>query len=102
MPLNENDENEDEDSDFDCDIDCCIDCVFDWTIYTDVRVMGCLASKHSTFAEFRHLNPDRTDTRYNTTNGMYKNNDRNNVGLEHVLLSWTGTDYMHNMLKHIN
>jgi len=69
---------------------------FDWTIYVDARVMGCKASKHSTFAEFRHLNPDRGDARYNTKNGLYNEH----VGLEHVLLSWTSCDYMYDMLKH--
>eukprot|EP00536_Pseudo-nitzschia_multiseries_P005948 jgi/Psemu1/191914/e_gw1.121.138.1 len=69
---------------------------FDWTIYVDTRVMGCKASKHSTFAEFRHLNPDEGNTRYNTRTGSYPEH----VGLEHVLLSWTGSDYMYYMLKH--
>mmetsp|Transcript_8513 Transcript_8513/g.20996 ORF Transcript_8513/g.20996 Transcript_8513/m.20996 type:complete len:783 (+) Transcript_8513:252-2600(+) len=69
---------------------------FDWTIYVDTRVMGCKASKHSTFAEFRHLNPDEGDARYNTRIGPY----REHVGLEHVLLSWTGNDYMYSMLEH--
>jgi inositol oxygenase len=71
---------------------------FDWTIYVDARVMGCKASKHSTFAEFRHLNPDRGDARYNTKDGLYNEH----VGLEHVLLSWTSCDYMYAMLKHNN
>lgn len=69
---------------------------FDWTIYVDTRVMGCKASKHSTFAEFRHLNPDEVDTRYNTRTGVY----REHVGLERVLTSWTGSDYVYFMLKH--
>jgi len=69
---------------------------FDWTIYVDARVMGCETSKTSTFAEFRHLNPDEGDTRYNTPNGLY----REHVGLENVLLSWTSSDYMYCMLKH--
>lgn len=69
---------------------------FDWTIYADGRVMGCKASENSTFAEFRHLNPDRGDTRKSTTNGIYTEH----VGLEKVLLSWSSSDYMHSMLKH--
>jgi GNAT superfamily N-acetyltransferase len=82
------DDGKKEDDEFDCD--------FDWTIYVDTRVMGCKASKHSTFAEFRHLNSDRGDARYNTKNGLYNEH----VGLEHVLLSWTSCDYMYDMLKH--
>jgi GNAT superfamily N-acetyltransferase len=69
---------------------------FDWTIHVDSRVLGCKASEHSTFAEFRHLNPDGGDVRYNTTNGLYDEH----VGLENVLLSWTSSDYMYDMLKH--
>ena len=69
---------------------------FDWTIYVDARVMGCKAFKDATFAEFRHLNPDQGDARYNTTNGFYSNH----VGLENVLLSWTSSEYMHGMLRH--
>lgn len=60
--------------------------------------MGCKASKYSTFAEFRHLNPDKADTRYSTSTGPY----REHVGLERVLLSWTSTEYMYSMLKHNN
>ena len=69
---------------------------YDWTIYVDSRVMGCKPSENSTFHEFRHLNPDRDDIRYNTKNGVYKQN----VGLEHVHLSWTSGEYMYHMLKH--
>ena len=69
---------------------------YDWTIYVDARVMGCKPSENSTFHEFRHLNPDRDDIRYNTKNGMYKQN----IGLEHVHLSWTSGEYMYHMLKH--
>lgn len=71
---------------------------FDWTIYTDSRVMGCKASETSTFAEFRHLNPDTGDTLKSTTNGIYTEH----VGLETVLLSWSSSDYMHSMLQHNN
>lgn len=69
---------------------------FDWTIYVDSRVMGCKASKTSSFAEFRYLNPDKKDERYKTTTGLYPQR----IGLEHVLLSWTSSEYMYRMLKH--
>ena len=69
---------------------------FDWTIYVDARVMGCKTSKQSTFHEFRHLNPDKDNPRYNTTSGLY----REHVGLENVLLSWTSGEYMYHMLEH--
>jgi len=71
---------------------------FDWTIPVDARIMGCKASHKSIFQEFRHLNPDKDDPRYNTTNGVYKKN----VGLENVLLSWTSNEYMYHMLKRNN
>jgi hypothetical protein len=71
---------------------------FDWTIYVDVRVMGCRSPSNTTFPEFRHLNPDELDSRYNTRIGLY----HEHVGLENVLLSWTSSEYMTSMLQHNN
>jgi len=71
---------------------------FDWTIYVDVRVVGCKAPSDTTLSEFRHLNPDEGDNRYNTRTGLY----REHIGLENVLLSWTSNEYMTYMLLHNN
>jgi hypothetical protein len=71
---------------------------FDWTIYVDVRVIGCRTPSNATFSEFRHLNPDELDSRYNTRTGLY----HEHVGLENVLLSWTSSEYMASMLHHNN
>jgi len=70
---------------------------FDWTIPVDARVMGCKASENSIFQEFRTLNPDQDDPRYNTTNGLYNEH----IGLEDFLLSWTSNEYMYHMLNTI-
>ena len=71
---------------------------YDWTIYVDARVMGCRSPSNTTFSEFRHLNPDELDSRYNTRIGLY----HEHVGLENVLLSWTSSEYMTSMLQHNN
>uniref|UniRef100_A0A7S0TB77 Inositol oxygenase n=1 Tax=Pseudo-nitzschia delicatissima TaxID=44447 RepID=A0A7S0TB77_9STRA len=71
---------------------------FDWTIPVDARVMGCKASENSIFQEFRTLNPDQDDPRYNTANGLYQEH----IGLENFILSWTSNEYMYHMLKHNN
>lgn len=69
---------------------------FDWTIPVDARVLGCKASRQSIFQEFRNLDPDKDDPRYNKNNGAYKKK----VGLENVLMSWSTNEYMYHMLKH--
>ena len=60
--------------------------------------MGCKSSssRTSTFHEFHHLSPDHGDLRYGTESGMY----REGIGLEHVLLSWSSSEYMYAMLQH--
>jgi inositol oxygenase len=70
---------------------------FDWTILdVECRVVGCKATSCGAFSEYRQLNPDENDDRYNTYLGMYKGGE----GLEHVLLSWTSNEYMYHMMKH--
>jgi inositol oxygenase len=73
------------------------DGAFDWTILdVESRVVGCKATACGAFAEYQRLNPDKNDERYNTHLGMCKPGE----GLEHVLLSWTSSEYMYHMMKH--
>eukprot|EP00521_Asterionellopsis_glacialis_P006075 CAMPEP_0195281326 /NCGR_PEP_ID=MMETSP0707-20130614/683_1 /TAXON_ID=33640 /ORGANISM="Asterionellopsis glacialis, Strain CCMP134" /LENGTH=720 /DNA_ID=CAMNT_0040340201 /DNA_START=51 /DNA_END=2210 /DNA_ORIENTATION=- len=69
---------------------------YDWTLSCRSRVVGCLAPTCASFGEFRNLNKDESDPRYNSPNGMYNAN----CGLDEVLLMWTGPEYMYHMIKH--
>lgn len=69
---------------------------YDWTITCRSRVVGCAAPKRANFGEFRNLNQDERDSRYNTVQGMYSQQ----CGLDNVLMAWTGPEYMYHMLKH--
>jgi len=69
---------------------------YDWTLSCRSRVVGCLAPRCASFSEYRNLNKDGTDPRYNSPNGMYNNK----CGLDDVLLMWTGPEYMYHMIKH--
>jgi inositol oxygenase len=69
---------------------------YDWTITCRSRIVGCKAPDRVNFNEFRALNADESDTRYNSSLGMYYHG----CGLDKVLLAWTGPEYMYHMLKH--
>jgi inositol oxygenase len=69
---------------------------YDWTIPSQSRVVGCAAPDSVIFGEFRSLNADEHDPRYNTPTGMYGLH----CGLDNVLLSWTGPEYMYFLLRH--
>ena len=69
---------------------------FDWTLTSRSRIVGCRARDGSLFEEFRCLNGDEMDHRYNTEMGCYQPG----CGLENTSLSWTGPEYMYHMLKH--
>lgn len=71
----------------------------EWTIAdVDARVVGCKAPDCCSFSEYRVLNNDETDPRYNSYMGMY--HSHRGIGLENVLLSWSSSEYMYWMLKH--
>ena len=72
--------------------------IYDWTISSRSRVVGCKTPDRATFKEFRHLNMDEEDSRYNTDVGAYQAN----CGLENVFLLWTGCEYMYHLLRHNN
>jgi len=69
---------------------------YDWTITVRSRLVGCAAPTRANFSEFRTLNADERDARYNTSEGMYYHC----CGLNNVLMAWTGPEYMYHMLKH--
>jgi len=69
---------------------------FDWTIITRSRVVGCGAPTCSPFSEFRSLNKDERSNEYSSPQGMYDLH----CGLENVLMTWTGPEYMHFLLRH--
>ena len=72
--------------------------VFDWTKSSRSRVVGCKVPEKATFREFRHLNTDEDDLRYNSDIGVYQEH----CGLENVFLMWSGCEYMYNLLRHNN
>eukprot|EP00573_Skeletonema_grethae_P002533 CAMPEP_0201687862 /NCGR_PEP_ID=MMETSP0578-20130828/1725_1 /ASSEMBLY_ACC=CAM_ASM_000663 /TAXON_ID=267565 /ORGANISM="Skeletonema grethea, Strain CCMP 1804" /LENGTH=606 /DNA_ID=CAMNT_0048172041 /DNA_START=134 /DNA_END=1951 /DNA_ORIENTATION=+ len=74
------------------------DSIYDWTISTRSRVVGYPVPDCATFSEFRHLNTDSLDVRYNTDTGVYESN----CGLDSVMLVWTGAEFMYHLLRHNN
>jgi inositol oxygenase len=69
---------------------------YDWTISCRSRVVGCKAPARANFGEFRNLNADENDFRYNSPLGMYYRG----CGLNNILMAWTGPEYMYHMLNH--
>jgi len=69
--------------------------IYDWTISSRSRVVGCKIPQCATFSEFRHLNTDEDDSRYDSETGAYQAN----CGLENVFLMWSGCEYMYHLLK---
>eukprot|EP00581_Thalassiosira_minuscula_P008155 CAMPEP_0183712310 /NCGR_PEP_ID=MMETSP0737-20130205/7467_1 /TAXON_ID=385413 /ORGANISM="Thalassiosira miniscula, Strain CCMP1093" /LENGTH=727 /DNA_ID=CAMNT_0025940899 /DNA_START=123 /DNA_END=2306 /DNA_ORIENTATION=- len=69
--------------------------IYDWTISSRSRVVGCRIPQRATFREFRHLNMDEEDPRYNSGNGVYQAN----CGLDNVFLMWSGCEYLYYLLK---
>ena len=72
------------------------DSIYDWTISTRSRIVGCATPDCATFSEFRHLNTDSLDGRYNTDTGVYESN----CGLDSVMLLWSGAEFMYHLLRH--
>ena len=70
---------------------------YDWTQTITTRVLGCAApSTLPYYADFSSSNVDEVDPRTNSLLGLYKPR----CGLQHVLLSWTPTEYMYWFVKH--
>lgn len=72
--------------------------IYDWTISSRSRIVGCKIPQRATssFGEFRHLNVDEEDPRFNSDIGAYQAH----CGLENVLLMWSGCEYVYYLLRH--
>lgn len=69
---------------------------FDWTLPARSRVVGCASPSSVVFGEFHSLNDDERDPRYQSEEGVYQHQ----CGLDNVMLTWSGPEYMYHMLKH--
>lgn len=67
---------------------------YNWTIASRSRVVGCVAPDRASFSEFRKLNAE--DQHFSTPEGIYDLH----CGLDNVLLSWSGPEYMYNCMKY--
>ena len=69
---------------------------FDWTIPSPSRVIGCPAPSQTLWSDFRYLNVDEQKGTYNSKpQGMY----HLHCGLDQVLMTWTGPEYMYHLLQ---
>ena len=68
---------------------------YDWTISSRSRIVGCAIPDCATFSEFRYLNGDSRDFRYNTATGVYTPN----CGLDTTVLMWSGPEYIYHLLR---
>jgi len=66
-----------------------------WACVGDTFPVGCRFHESNVFAEFFKENPDNSDPRYNTENGVYEPG----CGLEKVLMSWSHDEYMYQVCK---
>lgn len=66
-----------------------------WAVVGDTFPVGCAYSDKIVYPEYFNLNPDNTDSRYNTKLGVYKEN----CGLRQVDMSWGHDEYVYHMLK---
>ena len=70
---------------------------FDWTIPSSSHVIGCPAPSRASWSDFRYLNPDEQRGSYSSSpQGMYQLH----CGLEQVLMTWTGPEYMYHLMQH--
>lgn len=66
-----------------------------WAVVGDTFPVGCAFSDKIIYSEYFKDNPDYSDSRYNTKNGVYEPN----CGLENVHMSWGHDEYIYNVLK---
>jgi len=67
-----------------------------WGLVGDIFVVGAALPDTLVYPEFNDLNPDMTDPRYNTTNGIYPAG----CGLDQLELAWGHDEYLYQVLKH--
>lgn len=66
-----------------------------WAVVGDTFPVGCAHSDKIVYPEFFSLNPDSTNSTYNTKYGVYSPN----CGLRHVHMSWGHDEYVYHMVK---
>eukprot|EP01113_Clastostelium_recurvatum_P000059 TRINITY_DN1002_c0_g1_i4.p1 TRINITY_DN1002_c0_g1~~TRINITY_DN1002_c0_g1_i4.p1 ORF type:complete len:307 (-),score=107.85 TRINITY_DN1002_c0_g1_i4:95-958(-) len=62
-----------------------------WAVVGDTFPVGCKFVEENVFSEFFAANPDNSDPRYNTVNGVYEPG----CGLDKVTMSWGHDEYMY-------
>jgi inositol oxygenase len=66
-----------------------------WALGGDTFVVGCEIPENAVvFPEFNELNPDMSDSRYNTKYGIYEKQ----CGLDKLMFAWGHDEYMYRML----
>ncbi len=66
-----------------------------WAVVGDTFPVGCRHSDKIVYPEFFSLNPDSTNTTYNTLHGIYEPH----CGLKNVTMSWGHDEYLYQMVK---
>lgn len=66
-----------------------------WGMVGDVFVVGCALPESCVYPEFNKLNPDMSDSRYNSELGIYEEH----CGLDNLTLAWGHDEYLFQVLK---
>jgi inositol oxygenase len=66
-----------------------------WAVVGDTFPVGCAFDERIVFSEFFETNPDRSDPRLSTRDGVYSPG----CGLANVLLSWGHDEYLYHVLQ---
>lgn len=66
-----------------------------WAVVGDTYPVGCAFSDTVVFSEYFADNPDATDPRYATVNGIYEPG----CGLDNVVMSWGHDEYIYRVVK---
>lgn len=69
-----------------------------WGMVGDVFVVGCALPESCVYPEFNELNPDMSDSRYNSELGIYNKH----CGLDNLTLAWGHDEYLYQVLKNHN
>lgn len=66
-----------------------------WAVVGDTFPVGCAYAGEVVFPEFFDANPDRSDSRFQTADGVYARHG----GLENIHLSWGHDEYLYSVVK---
>lgn len=66
-----------------------------WAVVGDTFPVGCKFADSIVYPEYFDLNPDRQDSIYNTTYGVYDQH----CGLDNVHMSWGHDEYIYHIMK---